>query len=412
LPFNWSPCNRSIMIDSRRIRTALIAGGGIAGPVAAMALQKAGIQATVYEAYSGDADGKGGGITLAPNGMNALDVIGAGDVLRPLGAPTTGIVLQDWKGNPLGEFGNPPGVPPMQFMFRHEIYRALLDEAARRGVRIEYGRRLDGAEETAGGVTARFGDGTTATGDVLIGADGIHSTVRGLIDPAAPTPRYAGLISFGALVKDPGVPSTGGKMNMPFGKRGFFGYQVFDDDTAVWFVNLPHAEPKTLAEVKETSAEEWLRILPEKYAADRTPARRLIGRTEPEELIIVGPMEHMPRVPTWSRGRMVLVGDSVHAPSSSSGQGASLAVESAVELARCLRDLPYGEAFAAFERLRRPRVEKVIAATRRKNGAKAAGPVLRVVNAWTIRIFARLAKPEKTAWVFHHRIDWDAPATP
>ncbi|MFF1480156.1 FAD-dependent oxidoreductase [Streptomyces sp. NPDC058301] len=391
-----------------KVQTALVIGGGIAGPAAAMALQKAGIQATVYEAYSGTADGKGGGLSIAPNGMDALDVIGAGDVVRPLGMPMTGIVLQDWKGADLGEFGNPPGVPPMQFMFRYEIYRALLDETARRGIRVEYGKRFVGADEGPDGVTARFADGSTATADVLIGADGIHSTVRGLVDPAAPDPRYAGLISFGALVKHPELPSTGGKMKMSFGKRAFFGYQVFDDDTAVWFVNLPCPEPMTLAQVQQTSAQAWLGTLPERFAGDRTPAARLIGRTGFDDLIVVGPMENMPGVPTWSRGRMVLVGDSVHAPSSSSGQGASLAIESAIELARCLRELPYDGAFAAYEALRRPRVEKVIAATNRKNSAKAAGPVLRVVNAWAIRIFAKLVKPEKMAWMFHHTIDWDA----
>jgi len=67
------------------IRTALVIGGGIAGPVAAMALQKAGIDAVVYEAYPSQADGAGGGLTLAPNGLDALDVIGVGDLVRPAG---------------------------------------------------------------------------------------------------------------------------------------------------------------------------------------------------------------------------------------------------------------------------------------------------------------------------------------
>src|SRR3569833_2899921 len=124
-------------------------------------------------------------------------------------------------------------------------------------------------------------------------------------------------------------------------------------------------------------------------------------------------MEHMPpRVPVWSRGRMVLAGDSAHAPSSSSGQGASLAIESAVQLARCLRDLPYEEAFAAYEALRRPRVEKIIEDIAQTNGAMTAGPVSRVLNAWTRRIFARPTAPEKAAWIFDHTIDWDAPVGP
>ena len=88
----------------------------------------------------------------------------------------------------------------------------LYEEAGRRGIRIEHGKRLVSAAETADGVTARFEDGTEATGDILIGADGIRSTVRTLIDASAPGPSYTGLISFGARVADPGLPSTEGKM--------------------------------------------------------------------------------------------------------------------------------------------------------------------------------------------------------
>ena len=394
------------------IRSALVIGGGIAGPVAAMALQKAGIDAVVYEAFPSRADGAGGGLTLAPNGLDALDVIGVGDLVRPVGTPTTGIVMQDWKGKRLGEFGNPPGVPPMQFFYRSDLYRVLYQEARRRGIRIEHGKRLVSAAETADDVTARFDDGTEATGDILIGADGIRSTVRTLIDAGAPDPSYAGLISFGARVANPGLPSTEGKMLMSFGKHAFFGYQVFDETSAIWFVNLPHAEPLSAAAAQQTPASEWLPLLAAKFAEDRTPAARLISHTDPADLLIVGSMENMPRVPVWSRGRMVLVGDSAHAPSSSSGQGASLAIESAIVLARCLRDLPRDQALAAYETLRRPRVERVIKETTRKNSSKTAGPVGRVLFALAITIFTKLAKPEKMTWMFDYRIDWDAPIAP
>jgi 2-polyprenyl-6-methoxyphenol hydroxylase-like FAD-dependent oxidoreductase len=393
-----------------RIRTALVIGGGIAGPIAAMALQQAGIEATVYEAHATTAAGKGGGMTIAPNGQDALDAIGVGELIRPLGVPMTGIVMQDWAGRRLAEFGNPPGVPPMQLVWRTDLYGALYAETGRRGIRVEHDKRLVDAVETADGITAYFADGTRATADILIGADGIRSTVRTLIDPDAPGPSYAGLISFGAQVTGVATPSTRSKMNMSFGKQAFLGYQVLDDASGIWFVNLPHPVAMSAAEAQKTPSGEWLRLLSSKFADDRTPARELIDRTAPEDLIVVGSMENMPpRVPVWSRGRMVLVGDSAHAPSSSSGQGASLSIESAVELARCLRDLPYQEAFAAYERLRRPRVERVIRETTHKNSAKAAGPVGRVVFAMLMRIFGKLAKPEKMAWVFDHRIDWDAP---
>jgi 2-polyprenyl-6-methoxyphenol hydroxylase-like FAD-dependent oxidoreductase len=222
-------------------------------------------------------------------------------------------------------------------------------------------------------------------------------------------PEYAGMISFGARVTDPGVPSTEGKMPMSFGKHAFFGYQVFDETSAIWFVNLPQAEPLSAAQAQQTPAPEWLSLLAEKFAGDRTPAARLIGLTDPADLLIVGPMENMPRVSVWSLGRMVLAGDSAHAPSSSSGQGASLAIESAIVLARCLRDLPRDQALAAYEALRRPRVERVIKETTRKNSGKTAGPAGRVLFALAMMIFTKLAKPEKMAWMFDYRIDWDAP---
>jgi len=390
--------------------TALVIGGGIAGPVAAMALQEAGIQATVYEAHHTTAGGVGGGLSIAANGQNALGVVGADEVVRRIGTPTTAMVIQSWTGKQLGEFGGLTGLPVTQFVWRADLHQGLYDEAARRGIRTEHGKRLVSAANNGHRVNARFADGTEASADILIGADGIRSTARSLIDPTAPQPRYAGLLSFGAPVKDTGLPSTGGKLFMIFGRRAFFGYQLSDDSSGVWFVNLPHREPMTLAEARAVAAEDWLHALRDAFDQDRTPALNLLRRTEAANLLVVGPMEDIPTVPTWSNDRMVLIGDAAHASSPSSGQGASLAIESAVQLARCLRDLPHEQAFAAYEQLRRARVEKIIAAAARTNTDKAAGPIARVLRDLVMPFaMKRLAKPEKMAWQFDYRIDWDAP---
>jgi FAD-dependent urate hydroxylase len=118
-------------------------------------------------------------------------------------------------------------------------------------------------------------------------------------------------------------------------------------------------------------------------------------------------LEIMPTAPVWRRGRTVLVGDAAHVPSPSSGQGASMAIEGAVELARCLRDLPYDDAFAAYEDLRRDRVTRIIKLAARTNSHKAAGPVGRWLRDLLMPLAMKLAKPEKRAWQYDYHIDWE-----
>jgi 2-polyprenyl-6-methoxyphenol hydroxylase-like FAD-dependent oxidoreductase len=190
----------------------------------------------------------------------------------------------------------------------------------------------------------------------------------------------------------------------------FFGYQVRADGSGGWFANLPHGEPMTISEATAVDPAQWLSTLREAFAGDRTPAAALLRRVGPADLLVTGALEDIPSVPAWSRGRMVLIGDAAHPTLPSSGQGASLAIESAIQLARCLRDLPRDEAFAAFDGLRRARVERVIKMAARTNSDKAAGPVARLLRDLLLPVAMKfLAKPEKMAWQFGYRIDWDSP---
>ncbi|MET0419784.1 MAG: FAD-dependent monooxygenase [Actinoplanes sp.] len=392
-------------------RTAIVIGGGIAGPVAAIALRMAGIEATVYEAYATAADDVGGALTLAPNGLAALDAIGIGAPVAAHGLATPRMVMETGSGRRLGMFADPPGLPTSRTFARADLAAALLQAARDAGVEVVHGKRLVGFDDRADGVDARFADGSTATADVLIGADGIRSTVRGLLDPAAPQPHYVGLLGFGGWVSPDGFPTTGGAMHFAFGKRAFFGYLVAEDQ-AGWFVNLPSPTPLSAAEARAIGDEEWLRRLRGLFAGEKLPAFRLLDRVRPGELVKVGAMHAMPSVPVWHRGRVVLTGDAVHATSPSAGQGASLAIESAIELARCLRDLPIPRAFAAYEQLRRGRVERVITQTARVNSDKAPGPVARLIRDVTFPIAMRtFYNQEKlTGWIHRYTIDWPAPA--
>ncbi|WP_280235707.1 FAD-dependent oxidoreductase [Nocardia cyriacigeorgica] len=389
------------------VRSALVIGGGIAGPVAATALRAAGIDARVYEAYPGPAHNIGSGLALAPNGLAALDVVGAGDRVRAIAVPISAMNLS--VGDKRVSVPTLPDVEPLQLVDRSELHRQLHDHAIESGVPFEYEKRLVGVDEHGDGVTARFADGSSATADVLIGADGIRSTVRGLIDPDAPGPDYTGMLGFGART-EAAIDTPPETMVFAFGKRAYYLYWPEGDGRIVWGANLPQKQYLSLTEARAIPAEHWLSVLRDTYGED-TPGGQLARATTADQLEVTGALHIMPPVPHWYRGRMVLVGDSVHAPSNSSGQGASLAVESAVQLARCLRDLDSpAEAFAAYETLRRGRVEGIAARAAKINHSKTPGPITRKMIRMLMPIMVKtVMNPEKTSGDDQrYRIDWEA----
>lgn len=135
-----------------------------------------------------------------------------------------------------------------------------------------------------------------------------------------------------------------------------FGYAIDPAGGTVWFANVPRS-PASQAERESTTGEQWKRWPIDLFADDRGPATGLI---ESGSLELAADNTHdLPFVPTWHRGPLIVIGDAAHAPSPSSGQGASMAIEDAVVLANCLHDLP--DRHGAFERIRRRRVERIVA---------------------------------------------------
>lgn len=385
-------------------KTALIVGGGIAGPVTAMALQRAGIDSVVYEAYGKGSDGVGAFLTLAVNGLAALDVLDLRDTVTALGMETPGMRLISGSGKPLGAF-------PMaaRTVSRSDLYEALRDEAVRRGVRVEYGKRLDDARLLPHGVQASFADGTTAEGDLLIGADGLRSRTRTIIDPQAPRARHIGLLNTGGFARGLHLDGPPGVAHFIFGRRCFFGYLMHPNGDVWWFANPPSPQEPTRESLLAITSAQWRARLNELFADDSGPMLDIIAATD--EIIPGWNTYDFPTVPTWHNDRMVIIGDAAHATSPSSGQGASMAIEDAIVLAKCLRDVPDpADAFAAFDRLRRKRVESVVKYGKRSGDGKAQGRVGATIRDLVMpAIMRRIAAGNGMTWMYDYRIDWREP---
>jgi 2-polyprenyl-6-methoxyphenol hydroxylase-like FAD-dependent oxidoreductase len=389
---------------------ALIIGGGIAGPVVAMALQKIGYESTIYEAFDRAADGVGAFMNIAPNGLDALKPLDLDDVVRKAGFHTPAMAFYRHDGRRLT-----PDIPFDRLtgggnttVQRSDLYVALRDEAERREVPITYNKRIVDATRSGGTMRATFADGTEAEGDVLIGADGLNSRVRTIINPADAGPRYTGVLNAWGYLPDYPTDETPGVIRMFFGRKCFFMYTQAPNGELRWYANppvSPRPEPASLQ-----GGDAWRDELAGLFARDRGPMADIVRATEN----VPAPFLNcdLPSVPMWHRERMIIIGDAAHAASPTSGSGASIAMEDAVMLTKCLRDAPGVEdAFVAFEAARRSRVEAVVAQGKRNIEGNMAGAVKgRIRDYFISRSFRKpLAEGAKPLWTHEYRIDWDTP---
>jgi 2-polyprenyl-6-methoxyphenol hydroxylase-like FAD-dependent oxidoreductase len=391
---------------------ALIIGGGVAGTAVAMALQKAGFDPVVYEAYPSGGDDAGAFLTIGANGMFALDQIDATEPVANAGFPLTAVDVSDENGRqiaklPLG--GPPAGIPGHHHLRRAELYRVLQRAARQRGIPVEHGKRLTDAYEQNGAVLASFADGSSASGDLLIGADGLHSTVRQVIDPGADPPRYTGERVFYGYAPDVEPVSDPRTLHMIRGKKGTFGHTVSPAGETWWFARIPGAE-LSRAQIAKTPPAVWRTELVALFRRDRTPAADVLMDTSEE--LLASNVYDLPGVASWHYGRMMIIGDAAHAASPASGQGASMALEDAVMLAKSLRDMPnHIEAFDAYEQLRRARVDRVITSGAQLSQRKPPNRIQRSMRNYRSRRQYADPAPGARQWMFDYPLEWDIPVT-
>jgi salicylate hydroxylase len=337
-----------------------IIGGGIGGLAAAAFLHRAGLPATVYEQATEFRE-VGAGVIVAPNAARLLRALGVLDEFAERAVPLeTGWEFRRWQdGSVLSSEDLATKCEDLYGERTYTAHRADLLDAVRRAVpaaSVRLGRRCVALDQRGPRHMLRFADGETAEADVVIGADGIHSVVRGALTEPVP-PAYSGLCAFRALVPAGQAPS--------FARRRAHVLWLGPDHHLVHYpisagrlVNLVAFGPAgdytteswtATATVGEMLAEfaGWDERLVALIRAAGTPGRwALLDRTP---------------LTRWSRGTVTLLGDAAHPMFPFFAQGAAQAIEDGAALARCLAADPADPAAALrrYESLRIPRTTRL-----------------------------------------------------
>ncbi|GAA2899885.1 FAD-dependent monooxygenase [Streptosporangium fragile] len=330
-------------------RQAIVVGGGIGGLAAALALQRIGWQTIVLERAPQPGE-IGAGMSQAPNAMRALAELGVEDQARAAGVPTyASSNLRTPDGRYL-QRARPGDATPLLGFHRADLRRVLLNAVPAGCVRTN--AEVTAVRQDAGSATVGFG-GDKLTADLVIAADGIRSTVRRLLWPDAPPPRFLGRTAWLGIAEVPGLPGS-----ITLGPGAFFLIHPVARGRAYWAYIIPAHHPGIRYEREK--AEVFRRI-----GDWHDPIPALIEATPPEDVIHID-IHDLDPLPTYVRGRVALLGDAAHAMSPDRGQGAGQSIEDAVVLAAALAGEPTIEgALRRYDAERRPRTQATVRGARK-----------------------------------------------
>ncbi|OON68935.1 hypothetical protein B0919_11650 [Hymenobacter sp. CRA2] len=333
----------------------LIIGAGIGGLATALALRQQGQGVQVCEAAPALRE-IGAGVVLGANAMRALDHLGVHAVVRTAGYPVTRVALLDERGHVLNDIDTRPFTERIGYdnlaILRADLQRVLLAELPAGTVQL--GKVLTRFESAEGRVTAHFADGSTATAEALVAADGIRSRVRQQLLPAA-QPRYAGYTCWRGVIEAASLGLEPGRSTEAWGPAGRFGVVPLGNGQVYWFACINSAPPQN-----PTYRAFRLADLQRHFAGFHAPIPQLLSLTTDEQ-VLWGDIIDLPPLPRFCFGQVLLLGDAAHATTPNMGQGAGQAVEDAAMLARCLQEAPDVEqAFRLFDARRRPRTTRIV----------------------------------------------------
>jgi 2-polyprenyl-6-methoxyphenol hydroxylase-like FAD-dependent oxidoreductase len=334
----------------------LVAGAGVGGLTAAIALRGAGLEVTVCEQMTEPGSSiVGGGFHLWPNAARALREVGLDERARAQGAPLERTEFLSWRGRrlavwPIADLARRAGGYDIGIS-RQDLMSLLYGSVD--GATVTPRAKVIGFAEHADGVTVRLADGREIDGDVLVGADGLRSTVRaGLL--GADEPNYAGYVQWQTLVPGASQLFPAGTERITFGPGARTVMHHVAGDRLFWACvrYCPAAEGGQQPGRKQ--------MLLDHFAGWPHPIQAAIDAT-PEEQIVGLPVFDRKPVTTWGRGPVTLLGDAAHAMTTNTSQGGNQAIEDGVLLARMLgRERSPAPALRAYESRRIQRTTPLV----------------------------------------------------
>jgi len=384
------------MIDGQQIT---IIGAGIAGLASAVALAQRGARVRVLEQAEQISE-VGAGLQVTPNGVAVLDGLGLGERLRAVAQPAGAVVLRDYRrGAQVARLDMSRGVGGRPYLLAHraDLIALLADAARSAGVSLECGQQVSAVREVGERVRITLANGDSETPGLLVGADGLHSRLRGFLN-GTENPFFTGQVAWRALVDGPGpgsvtVTMAPGQHLVAYPLRGGRLTNIVAIQERSDWAEEGWQHPGDVAELRRA----FSRFCPDVQA--------LLSRVEAAN--IWGLFRH-PVAAKWHGDGCVLVGDAAHSTLPFLAQGANMALEDGWVLAECLAGQPVQDALASFQQQRRARVARIVAAADANARAyHLANPLLRFAAHSGLRLASAVAPGQllgRFDWVYRHDV--------